>query len=203
MRQLGLRGLPGPKKRSWNPANAATEEDLVERKFSASAPNELWLTDITEHPTREGKVYCCVVLDAFSRRVVGWAIDRRCEAALVNDALSMAAGSRATSGSTVILSDHASSSRGASASSSANTASWGRWAPLATATTAPMESFWGSMQIELLNRQSWKTIVELSSAMADYIETFYNPARRHSSLDYLTPTEYEALHSKEAQAAFS
>jgi putative transposase len=66
-----------------------------------------------------------------------------------------------------------------------------------------MESFWGSMQIELLNRQSWKTIVELSSAMADYIETFYNPARRHSSLDYLTPTEYEALHSKEAQAAFS
>jgi len=68
---------------------------------------------------------------------------------------------------------------------------------------APMESFWGSMQIELLNRQTWGRVIEMSSAMADYIETFYNPTRRHSSLDYLTPNEYEALHSTETQAAFS
>ena len=68
---------------------------------------------------------------------------------------------------------------------------------------APMEWFWGSMQIELLNRKSWKTILELSSAMAEWIEDFYNPLRRRSSLDYLTPNEYEALHSKETQAAFS
>jgi putative transposase len=106
MRQLGLRGLPGPKKRSWNKANEATEEDLVKRKFGAKGPNELWLTDITEHPTREGKVYCCVVLDLFSRKVVGWAIDRRCESTLVNDALSMAGATRATSQTTVIHSDH-------------------------------------------------------------------------------------------------
>lgn len=58
---------------------------------------------------------------------------------------------------------------------------------------APMESFWGSMQIELLNRQRWITIVELSVAMADYIENFYNPVRRHSSLNYLTPNEFEEL----------
>jgi transposase InsO family protein len=108
MRQLGLKGLPGPKKRSWNPANAATEEDLVARNFAASGPNELWLTDITEHPAGEGKVYCCVVLDLFSRKVVGWAIDRRCEAVLVNDALSMAAGTRITTPETVIDSDHGS-----------------------------------------------------------------------------------------------
>ena len=68
---------------------------------------------------------------------------------------------------------------------------------------APMESFWGSMQIELLNRQSWKTVIELSNAMADYIESFYNPARRHSSLGYLTPIEYEALHLEKTQAVFS
>jgi putative transposase len=68
---------------------------------------------------------------------------------------------------------------------------------------APMESFWGSMQIELLNRQSWKTVVELSGAMAEWIESFYNPVRRHSALKYMTPNEYEALHSKETQAAFS
>ncbi len=81
LRELGIRGLPGPKKWKPNPVNVATEKDLVKRKFVATAPNELWLTDITEHPTREGKVYCCAVLDVFSRKVVGWAIDRRCETA--------------------------------------------------------------------------------------------------------------------------
>ena len=68
---------------------------------------------------------------------------------------------------------------------------------------APMESFWGSMQIELLNRQKWRTVLELSSAMADYIEDFYNSTRRHSSLGYLTPSEYEDLHSTHNQASFS
>ena len=102
MRQLGLQGLPGPKKGIKNLVNVATEEDLVQRKFVARGPNELWLTDITEHPTREGKVYCCAVLDLFSRKVVGWAIDRRYEATLVNDALSMAAESRSPSLGSVI-----------------------------------------------------------------------------------------------------
>ena len=106
MRQLGIRGLPGPKKWKPNLVNAATEEDLVKRNFMATGPNELWLTDITEHPTREGKVYCCAVLDLFSRKIVGWAIDRRCESVLVNDALVMAAESRTTSRKTVIHSDH-------------------------------------------------------------------------------------------------
>ena len=68
---------------------------------------------------------------------------------------------------------------------------------------APMESFWGSMQIELLNRQRWVTVVELSAAMADYIENFYNPARRHSSLGYLTPDEFEDLQLTQTQTTFS
>jgi transposase InsO family protein len=96
MRELGIKGLPGPKRQVKNLVNQGTEEDLVQRNFVVDRPNVLWLTDITEHPTREGKVYCCVVLDAFSRRVVGWAIDRRCETALVNDAVVMAADSRKT-----------------------------------------------------------------------------------------------------------
>jgi transposase InsO family protein len=86
MRQLGIRGLPGPRKGVKNLKNAPTCEDLVQRNFKAEAPNELWLTDITEHETQEGKLYCCVVLDMYSRKVVGWAIDRRCETVLVNDA---------------------------------------------------------------------------------------------------------------------
>jgi putative transposase len=108
MRELGLKGLPGPKKGYKNLKNAPTCEDLIQRRFSATVPNELWLTDITEHPTREGKLYCCVVLDLFSRKVVGWAIDRRCEAALVNDALAKASDSRTRRPGTVIHSDHGS-----------------------------------------------------------------------------------------------
>jgi putative transposase len=67
---------------------------------------------------------------------------------------------------------------------------------------APMESFWGSMQIELLNRQKWRTKIELSIAMADYIVHFYNEERRHSSIDYLTPNEFEDLHSQQTQTTF-
>jgi|GEM_PF-1549954 putative transposase len=106
MRELGIKGLPGPKKRVKNLVNQATEEDLVKRNFTVDRPDALWLTDITEHPTREGKVYCCVVLDAFSRRIVGWAIDRRCETALVNDAVMMASESRPTTPGSIIHSDH-------------------------------------------------------------------------------------------------
>ena len=108
MRELGIKGLPGPKRRRKNPVHQATEEDLVQRNFVVDRPNTLWLTDITEHPTREGKVYCCVVLDAYSRKVVGWAIDRRCETALVNDAVVMAAESRKTGPNSIIHSDHGS-----------------------------------------------------------------------------------------------
>lgn len=74
MRRLGLAGLPGRPRYRKIP-NTPTATDLVNRYFPRTEPNRLWLTDITEHPTREGKVYCAVLLDAFSRRVVGWAID--------------------------------------------------------------------------------------------------------------------------------
>ncbi len=68
---------------------------------------------------------------------------------------------------------------------------------------APVESFWGSMQVELLNRQRWRTNLELAVAIADYIEHFYNPSRRHTSLGYLTPSEYERMHSPQPQATLS
>lgn len=205
MRELGIQGLRGPKKGTRNLVNVATQEDLVQRHFIVERVNALWLTDITEHPTREGKVYCCAVLDLFSRKVVGWAIDRRCESDLVNDALSMAGRSRTTSGETVIHSDH-----GSQFTSWAFTENIRRYGLLGSMGTvgdcydnAPMESFWGSMQIELLNRQRWITIVELSVAMADYIENFYNRERRHSSLNYLTPNEFEDLHLTHNQTQLS
>ena len=161
------------------------------------------MTDITEHPTSEGKLYCCVVLDLYSRKVVGWAIDRRCEATLVLDAINRAGETRTTSPTTVIHSDH-----GTQFTSWAFTENVRRLGLLSSMGTvgdcydnAPMESFWGSMQIELLNRQKWRTKLELGLAMADYIEHFYNSDRRHSSLGYLTPNEFEDLHSTTSQQA--
>jgi transposase InsO family protein len=94
MRLHGLYGLPGSRKLFRSKANKATAADLVERRFDRPGPDQLWVTDITEHPTREGKVYCCVVLDVFSRRVVGWSIDSHQAAPLVTNALGMAINNR-------------------------------------------------------------------------------------------------------------
>jgi putative transposase len=105
MRRAGLHGLPGsrrPRRRHETP----TAEDLVDRNFARSAPDELWVTDITEHPTREGKVYCAVVLDTFSRRVVGWSIDTAPTAALATNALGMAIQNRQPPAGALIHSDH-------------------------------------------------------------------------------------------------
>jgi transposase InsO family protein len=202
MHEQGLSGLPTRKKGKRNLVNVATHEDLVNRKFTAPVANSLWLTDITEHKTREGTLYCCAVLDLYSRRVVGWAIDRRNEATLVNDALTMAASSRGTSPETILHSDHG--SQFTSWSFTANLKHHQLLGSMGTVgdcfDNAPMESFWGSMQIELLNRKKWMTYVELSTAMADYIVNFYNRRRRHSSLDYYTPDEFEALASTNTQA---
>ena len=205
MRQLGLKGLPGPRRGVKNLKNAPTCEDLVERRFVASAPNQLWLTDITEHPTAEGKLHCCVVLDLFSRKIVGWSIDRRCEAVLVNDALAKAGALRPTSPCTIIHSDHG--SQFTSWAFTENVRRLGLIASMGTVgdcyDNAPMESLWGSMQIELFNRQRWRTNIELAVAIADYIEHFYNSARRHSALGYLTPNEFEDLHSAQPAARLS
>jgi putative transposase len=203
MREQGLKGLPGPKKGVKNLKNVRTCEDLVQRSFTATKPNELWLTDITEHPTREGKIYCCAVLDLFSRKVVGWAIDRRCESALVIDAINKAKNSRSALASTVIHSDHG--SQFTSWAFTENVRRLGLISSMGTVgdcfDNAPMESFWGSMQIELLNRQHWRTNLQLAAGIADYIENFYNVARRHSTLNYLTPTEFEDLHSADIHQA--
>ncbi|HEU4422785.1 MAG TPA: DDE-type integrase/transposase/recombinase [Pilimelia sp.] len=104
MRRAGIKGLPGNKRR--RPVRETpTAADLVDRKFNRGAPNQLWVTDITEHPTREGKVYCAVVLDVYSRRVVGWSIDATQTATLVTNALGMAITNRQPVAGTVIHSD--------------------------------------------------------------------------------------------------
>ncbi len=106
MRQAGLQGLYRRRRRS-GPARPATEEDLVNRRFTVEAPDRLWVTDITEHPTGEGTLYCAAVLDAYSRRIIGWSIAEHVPTELVLDALGMAIlRRRPANDSTILHSDH-------------------------------------------------------------------------------------------------
>lgn len=192
MARAGLRGITGrPKWRRARPDLISA--DLVDRRFARERPDELWVTDITEHPTREGKVYCAVVLDVCSRRVVGWSIDSSPTAALVTNALGMAIETRRPPAGTIIHSDHG--------------VQFGSWAFTTRAKqsglvpsmgsigdcydNAVIESFWSRMQVELLDRQRWRTRLELANAMFDYLEIFHNRRRRHSALGWLTPIEFE------------
>jgi len=197
MRLNGLHGLPGPRKGFRTRANIATAADLVERRFDRPAPDQLWVTDITEHPTREGKLYCCVVLDVFSRRVVGWSIDTHQAAPLVTNALGMAIHNRnPRPEQTVIHSDHGSQFTSWAFTQRAKDS--GLLPSMGTIgdafDNAVIESFWGRMQTELLDRRRWNTRVELANAIFEYLEIFHNRQRRHSALGWRTPVEFEKLH---------
>jgi putative transposase len=200
MRRLGIYGLPKRRLPRGARIGKPTSLDLVHRRFSADGPDRLWMTDITEHPTREGKIYCCAVIDAFSRMVVGWSIDSRQTGLLVTNALGMALNRRASREGGIIHSDQG--------------VQFGSWvfsqkvteAGLAPSVGAPfdnamVEEFWARMQVELLNRKRWKTRVELASAIHDYIEIWHNTRRRHSALNMLTPSEYENQHQQRQIAA--
>jgi len=199
MREQGLKGLPKRPRGRRGPLGAFVAADLVRRDFAGEGPNRLWVTDITEHPTREGRVYCCAVLDAFSRKVVGWSIDSTQTAALVTNALGMAIRNRDPD-RTVIHSDRGTQFTSWTSTQRVKEAqlmpSVGRTGTALD--NAMMESFWGRMQVELLNRRHWKTRIELANAIFEYIEAFHNSRRRHSALNMLTPTEFEELHREKS-----
>ena len=196
MRRLGLHGLPKRRLPRGAKLGKASSLDLVRRRFRSDAPDRLWMTDITEHPTREGKLYCCAVLDAFSRMVVGWSIDSSQTALLVTNALGMALARRAPGQHAIIHSDRGVQFASWAFSQKVTDAGL---APSVGAVGAPfdnamVEAFWARMQVELLNRQRWKTRIELASAIHDYIEISHNTRRRHSALNMLTPAEHENQH---------
>lgn len=201
MRRAGLQGLPN-KRRPRSKVQMATATDLVERAFARSQPDQLWVTDITEHRTREGKLYCSVVLDVFSRRVVGWSIDSAPTAALVTNALGMAIQNRDPDG-TLIHSDHGTQFTSWAftrrALDSGLVPSMGLIGDCFD--NAVIESFWGRMQVELLDRQRWSTRVELANAIFEYLEIFHNRKRRHSALGMRTPVEFEMMNPYPIQVA--
>lgn len=200
MREAGIQGLYRRRRHGCTvrDPHADPHHDLVDRDFVVDGPDELWMTDITEHSTLEGKVYCAAVLDAYSRRVVGWSIDDNMRTALVVDALGMAITRRRPEPHSAILhSDHGS-----------QFTSWAFGKRLTDAglvgsmgsigdcyDNSMVESFWGTMQLELLDSKTWRTRHELATAIFEWIESWYNPKRRHSSIRMLSPADYEAVHT--------
>ncbi len=202
MRRAGIQGISGRPKFRRVPG-VITAADRVERQFHRDNPDELWVTDVTEHPTREGKVYCAVVLDAWSRRVIGWSIDGSPSTALVTNALGMAIDQRRPATSTVIHSDQG--TQFTSWAFTRRAVDSGLLPSMGSVgdcfDNAVMEAFWSRMQVELLDRKRWSTRVELANTMFEYLEIFHNRRRRHSSLGMLTPVEFEARRRQPTTAA--
>lgn len=204
MRQAGIQGLYRRRRRGCTVRDpeATPSADLVNRNFTATEPNRLWITDITEHATGEGKLYCAAVIDAYSRLVVGWSIAEHMRTELVTDALGMAIIRRrpdnASNGpGTILHSDHG--SQYTSWAFGRRLRDAGLLASMGTVgdcyDNAMMESFWGTLQLEVLDRQTWDTRTQLANAIFEWIECWYNPKRRHSSIGMASPATFDALHT--------
>ena len=168
-------------------------ENLLDRQFDPSEANEVWLADITYIPTREGWLYLAAVEDLYSRRVVGWSMAEHMESRLVVDALEMAVQRRLPDEGLLAHSDRGSqyasahyqlllARHGIACSMSRRADCWDN---------APMESFFASLKKELVHDADFGTRAEARAAIVEYIEVFYNSKRRHSSLGYVSPAEYE------------
>ncbi len=173
---------------------AETVEDLVERDFSAAGPDQLWVSDITYIPTWAGFVYLAVVLDVWSRRIVGWSMANHMRTSLVVAALEMAIEQRNAEG-VVFHSDHGSQytaiAFGKRCREAGMRPSMGSVGDCYD--NAMCESFFASLECELIDRNAWRTKAEAKRAVFEYIESFYNRTRRHSSLGYLSPVEFERV----------
>ena len=195
MRRLGLQGvhrrrLCGITRR--NPKGTSAP-DLVERRFTPSTPNRLWVADLTQHQTGEGWLYLATVIDAFSRKVVGWAMGERATASLAVKAVNMAVWNRRPSPGLVHHSDHGSQYTAMAFGKTLKEADiLGSMGSVGDALdNAVAESFFATLQTELLDRHRWPTRQVLTTAIFEYIEVFYNRKRRHSTLGYLSPEEFE------------
>jgi putative transposase len=168
-------------------------DNLLDRQFDAQAPNERWVADITYIPTREGWLYLAVVEDLYSRMVVGWSMGDTMTSRLVVDALEMAVQRRLPDEGLLAHSDRGSqyasehyqrllAKHGIECSMSGVGQCWDN---------APMESFFASLKKELVHHEDYQSRAEARASIFEYIETFYNPKRRHSSLGFVSPAEYE------------
>lgn len=177
--------------------------DLVERNFTPEAPDRLWVADITYLGSWEGWMYLAFVVDAYSRRVVGWSMSNSLRAEIVIDALNMALWRREPEAGLIHHSDHG--SQYTSVEFGGRLKEAGLLPSMGSISdaydNALAESFIASLKTELLYRRSWPTKESVRVAVFEYIETFYNSRRRHSALGYLNPMEYEEVRIGEEAVA--
>ena len=175
--------------------DARPAPDLVDRRFVADAPDQLWVADITYIPTWSGFLYLAIVLDVFSRRVVGWAMADNMRKELVLDALNMAVFRRRPLG-VVHHSQYTSIAFGMRCKEAGVRPSMGSRGDCYD--NAMCESFNATLECELLAKRRFKTQREAELAVFDFIEGWYNPHRRHSALGYLSPNNFERRHEAAA-----
>jgi len=195
MRQAGISALVPKRKRKTTIRVPGVRvcDDLVERQFRPAEPNSLWVADITYVPTWEGWLYLAAVQDAFSRKIVGWAMADHMRSELVVDALRMALARRKPKPGLIHHSDQGSQYVSLAFGQQARNAG----VALSMGSTgdaydnAVAESFFATLKKELVNRRSWPTRKELIGEVFDYVETFYNNRRRHSTLGFLSPAAFE------------
>ena len=196
MRRNGLRARPRRRRLPIDigdrPA-AATSANVLDRRFEAPAPNRKWVADFTYIWTGEGWLYVAAVLDLFSRRVVGWSMSAAMTAELVTDALVMAIWRR---GRPRELLHH--SNRGSQYTSEAFQRLMAEHGVVCSLSrsgnvwdNAAMESFFSSLKVERVARKVYRTRDQARADVFDYIERFYNPRRRHSTIGYLSPMQFE------------
>jgi putative transposase len=195
MRAAGIEGCHR-RRRHWltrRDHNAMPAPDLVERNFSAPEPDRLWIADITYVPTASGFLHLAVVLDVFSRAVVGWSMRADLGTDLVVEALDMAIYRRAPAGGLIHHSDqgcqYTSLAFGRRCEQAGIVASMGSVGDCYD--NALVEAFFATLECELIDRSVFHSHGEARLAVFDYIEAFYNSRRRHSSIDYLSPVAYE------------
>ena len=174
---------------------AAPAPDLLQRQFSVDKPDTAWVSDTTFIATREGWLFLAVILDLFSRQVIGWAMSNKNDTALVQDALTMAIWRRGKASGVIVHSDQGSTY--ASAGYRQRLARHDLICSMARKgeclDNAVAESFFGSLKNEWVNHEDYRTRQQAKQSIFEYIEVFYNRQRRHATLNYKTPVEFEAM----------
>ena len=198
MREQGLSGVaPRPFRRTTDSKHTlGFAPDLVEREFNPTAPNRVWASDITYVWTDDGWAYLAVVLDLFSRKVVGWAMAEHMRADLVLDALDRALATRELGDDLVHHSDRGGQYASGDFRERLDAAGVG-WSMGGTGCcydNAVVESFFATLKKELVYRTAYRNLDAARASVSAYINLFYNSRRRHSTLGYLSPTAFEAAH---------
>ena len=197
-KDLRARNGKGFKYRARIESKTNVSENLLARQFESDAPNKKWVSDITYIKVGRIWLYLAVVLDLFSRKVIGWALDTHMREALILDAFTMAVSRRDIQGNVLLHSDRGVQYRGhdyqitlkengVQCSMSRKGNCWDN---------AVMESFFSRLKVELIYAENYKAVEDARAGIFEYIELFYNRVRRHSAIGYMSPHEYEKQFDK-------